>query len=829
MNTSAIATSTERNRLPRMTLPFQRLCWKETLQIAPLALLLTAINGGLHLFPIGINDADQTGFHFLLIQLMPCLFASGLGALLISLEKEQRTIGWLSSLPIAPSQILRSKLLIGLAGLALFWVACLLIALVAERGLPREWFSPKEAGNSLPLAVLNSIFLALLGIATAWRWQSPLVALVMIVPLATAAQMTILAIQALSPEIRLPDYLIGIFYVLFSGVAWWYGWRSGQAYLASKRPGLMWQEKLKRFERTGSRGNLLSANPQGVVPTLVWQFTIQNRMILIAIIAMFLLPAIVLMIRAAAEDASVVAIPTWLVVSWLGASVFQSDSVHQRVRFLAERGVAPRTVWWTRQFVPLGLISIGTVVAAILIWALPSNNPQYSGNQGYKSYPLMLIGVPAGLLAHATAQWLGQLIRSPIVSLLLAPAVTLGVGAYLVFAIFVTGAPYWIVLCPIVIAFIATRVMTQPWMDGRMGWKYWLSHGAFLLVAALIPALPLQLTLLTYPGMPSGEMRKILAHARNHPIMTDPAEVVLPARQPSNLESQDLVAMQMMPGMDEAGSTDGGEAGTADAAAAIENQGLDGGELATGAAKGSEEGLADQQPALGFVEQIQQNVANIDAQLASLPGSIRWSPAIGFLSAEAFLTRAQLDLAPANELSKERFQAAVRALTRAVKRLRMSWRLVDQAFADRLEVWMYQQVKSKDGRALLGEANWSEVTAILADKAGRMAARKTAIVQSYFSSYNQELGGMTMRLSSGLPGWRGLIANNRRLARVSWLLLEYLESKDESEANQRFAEVASLWGYPTNRLSQVGLGIEQWPQVPGRAWFGEWENYRPEP
>ena len=61
---------------------------------------------------------------------------------------------------------------------------------------------------------------------------------------------------------------------------------------------------------------------------------------------------------------------------------------------------------------------------------------------------------------------------------------------------------------------------------------------------------------------------------------------------------------------------------------------------------------------------------------------------------------------------------------------------------------------------------------------------------------------------------------------VALLLLRYLESKDQSEADRRFAEVASAWGLPANRNRQGGLSLETGFQIPGQNWFGDWEDNR---
>jgi hypothetical protein len=77
MSSSANTTASVPTGFPYVTLAFQRLCWKEARQIAPLAIALLAINTVLHLLPVSSSEAEVRGLHILLLNLMPCLFASG--------------------------------------------------------------------------------------------------------------------------------------------------------------------------------------------------------------------------------------------------------------------------------------------------------------------------------------------------------------------------------------------------------------------------------------------------------------------------------------------------------------------------------------------------------------------------------------------------------------------------------------------------------------------------------------------------------------------------------------------------------------------------------
>jgi hypothetical protein len=57
----------------------------------------------------------------------------------------------------------------------------------------------------------------------------------------------------------------------------------------------------------------------------------------------------------------------FLATSWLGVLAFHGDLLHQRIRFLAERGVSPGKVWATRHAVPLSLLAVLLVVVLGLV------------------------------------------------------------------------------------------------------------------------------------------------------------------------------------------------------------------------------------------------------------------------------------------------------------------------------------------------------------------------------------------------------------------------------------------------------------------------------
>ena len=116
----------------------QRLWWKEMWQLIPLMVML--LIGGLatsfSIFATRNNFFNSVPLvTYILVVGIPTLFAAGVGALSISHEKETRTIGWISQLPISSNDLQRVKLQVGLLLLVVIWACSLLLGLgVAKLG-----------------------------------------------------------------------------------------------------------------------------------------------------------------------------------------------------------------------------------------------------------------------------------------------------------------------------------------------------------------------------------------------------------------------------------------------------------------------------------------------------------------------------------------------------------------------------------------------------------------------------------------------------------------------------------------------------------------------
>ncbi len=168
-----------------------RLFWKEFRQVLPLLWALLAVGTLLQLIGAiqsAINpSASGSGLHQIALVLMPSLFAVGAGAMLVSQEKELRTLQWLSSLPIPTKQIVWTKFLCGLVGLLLCWAGSCLIAfaLCPECVRRSNQLLFLLLGERLGNAVLHQLTFSF-GCKYGHRWifKSAWVALVMMVPIA---------------------------------------------------------------------------------------------------------------------------------------------------------------------------------------------------------------------------------------------------------------------------------------------------------------------------------------------------------------------------------------------------------------------------------------------------------------------------------------------------------------------------------------------------------------------------------------------------------------------------------------------------------------------
>ena len=101
--------------------------------------------------------------------MFPLLFAIGAGPMLVSQEKEQGTLGWISSLPVRPRSIVMSKLIVCILGLVLSWIVSIgLTWLFAPSFLASTSVQNANIGHW----IASTFALLSLGFALAWMFST---------------------------------------------------------------------------------------------------------------------------------------------------------------------------------------------------------------------------------------------------------------------------------------------------------------------------------------------------------------------------------------------------------------------------------------------------------------------------------------------------------------------------------------------------------------------------------------------------------------------------------------------------------------------------------
>jgi hypothetical protein len=820
-----------------------RLWWKELRQLLPLLTLLPILGMLFLLFgwlAHGGHVAESLIVGAGLISLaMPGLFAAGVGALSVGYEKEQRTIGWLSSLPISPDRIIRVKLGAAFLGLLALWLVGGIFFSLSSR-FNEDALTMEASWFSWPL---HTLFVLLAGFALAWRSRSGLVAILLIVPVAALPLLLANAIDAVR-HWRFdfhhdPEVLTLVFSQVLLGVlAWWLTIRWGHSSLSPESVTTSrfafrwpWRETYRTPQRQAGYGAVTSPTA-----AMVWQFLNQSRGLLSGVTALLALALawFALTERGQVEPAPWPIFLTILGISWLGVSVFQSDSVGQRIRFLADRGIAPGLVWFTRQMAPAALLAAFLLVILLVryLTGVVAFDELLSAADGW---PLMIAGV---VMMYVVSQWVAQLLPSPIVSAIVAPTTTMLGFAYAAFSQLQLGTPIWLLLAVLFIPLVATRAMTRRWMDRRFGPSYWVTHAGFLVAMLLLPAVPILIIIAKQPGMPSDVARELAAavdSSRYAAITVQPLELVLGKQEDPGLSLD-------MPSPDaDAGFSMGGSA--AEATKPTKNV---------------------PEPAASWLEQWSADLESIRQQLDASTGPISASSArvLEYLRGIATLTRMSLErsaegaeasqaagTALADPDSAARLHAeSIRLLAEIGGRLRLSHRLIDQDSADLVDIWLLTEWQRPGVRERLGETLDRSTTQSLADRVGRQRARERAIAISWaefnrarhpqFGYLTNQLGGYDLGSVSGSQAAQGAWLVNRRIGHAVSELWQWARVGAAGTTPERLRRVAEAWGQPPLKYGVGELGshfraddLDRFRHrgfsalsAVGSQWFADWER-----
>ncbi|EMB19033.1 ABC-2 transporter permease [Rhodopirellula europaea] len=711
---------------------WQGLLWKEAKQVIPLIGMLLGVSALLFIVWAATSrqlnvTLQATGDIVPLI--MPALFAAGAGAILISHEKETRSLNWLASLPIPIRPIVMTKFVVAFAGLMLMWLGCWLLGILA--GL--------DGGNGGPLAelkqihpafwFLHSIYVLLCGFYTAWRNKNAFPALVWIIPLALLPFLVVEIWHAMPfigssqyADVTQKTWVMGIVTALAIPIAGWFAYRAGRRELQADEP-----------ERLLGRDGLHSADawrpPETSAPSelpfrnsltsLVWQTIHSSRWMSIGLSVPLLAGALAWLVLTnhlgQISSWLMVAIQvsiglSLLAVSWLGVAVFTGDGSSGRLKFLADRGVSPHRAWVGRHWFGVSLLCgislLILVVQAIL--GTPLSPDAYDRPAVPEVSLLTILAVFA--VVYGVSQWTSQLVPMLAASAFLAPVLSLVALAMLINAGVGNGVRLGWLLLIAVLPFAATWWTMHDFMDGRRGWKYWSTMVVAGLLFSLLPSLPVWIAKSQFPRMPKERV----------------AELLPEARRLSKASSMNFASMRM---------------GDLDLRDDFSNR----------------LGEVDGETAVQRFHQ--RNYASPDTWMVI--GNQDDTP----LRADTWIIQNSLEMASftklrwkqnPSETSKEELAAFIDRLTTAARRLRLSVRWFDQEMADYVEEWLVNNLSDKAMQPLQSEPFFRRAAEQVAAFDDRQSARRRALLVSWH---------VDLELSEHSQ-WYGVSANDDWFARV---------------------------------------------------------------
>jgi len=658
------------------------LLFKEAKQLAPLVIALCACGFVLQLLGCFVREGGRDDVHGGALLMVPLLFAIGAGPMLVSQEKEQRTLSWMGSLPIGPRSIVLSKLIVCVLGLVLSWVVS-----IAFTSVPSFFNSWSFGKIDLLYWVSGTFALLSTGFALAWVFSTAISSLIALA--VTSFVMTILGRIVLNGLIynethdRLFEMVgLGAFGLLVSLAAVFCGQRAFVAGAATESI-FSWKRWQPRRLSQQVHPTLWTQSPSS---SLIWQISRQNNflwsgLLLIAVMSGCLFLCFTLNNPSDADLFLSVLLPVGLALSWLGASVFGSDSYRDRINFLAQRGVAPGLIWWTRMILPLGsIVLLGLLILSFGHLGLGTQTPPHW---------FVWEGVVGVLMIFAFTKWFSQWTRSTLIGFCVAPAVAAMVVGYQGFVIQFLQAPLWVLLPSIAVAMLATRIMLCPWMDGRFDLRYWIGHGTLLLVALGIPLIPFLYTWATYPDMSPAMKRSLVAEVEAY-------------QQSPRLPEVDLVSNRRSL------ANDDGTVDPKDIAKSVGDR-LDAMELELSEIKGP----------------------------IGIPGNRIAIKSADLMSLRMDAMASSKDPSDREQADRQRYRRVVLILDDLVRHLRLSERIQEQDYADGIERWLVSELKKPGRQQVFTNQQYARIVAGLADQDARHQARRRAIVMAWNESRTQ--------------------------------------------------------------------------------------------
>ena len=797
------------------------LVWKELRQIAPLFWAVLGLGGGLNLLMITLYLFTSPGgsgvispYSFIV---MPIIFATGVGVLLVSVEKENRTLQWLQGMPVSSAQIAKTKLMVALVSLAAVWAISLLmlwlfrIVFQGQTGITKPELDSLSESYFYPILFPTvSFFLGFAGLALAWRVSSPIYALLLLVPV-TGFVWIITELFKFSSRPLFAETLDSSSGGWGISVASWavgmvaaavYGWLASQRDLAARTASAPWLSLL------GESTKSTVAPPQWwrweSVPqnsALLWQSARQNwlpwSMLTIVFFVGVWMCGVIPQIGGYNDDLSLrdfdryastllaLLLGTYM-GSALGSLVFQENNVANRIRFFADRGVSPTRVWISRHWIPLVILLVATSWRSIA-------SRSFAYWEGFDSQVILADSICFFLAAlgfYALCQWWSQCIPSPLLSAITSPLIAGIFIAYGLFALLMFEAPIWLLGVSLTLLGVATWSQMKAWMDRAFDWRFFGGHAAWLLMAMVIPLLPGIWTMLNTRGM-DPNIRTALETTWKEGSESDDSKLGsrMHLIQRNFSESQTIDKVQKR----------------------FEN---------------NEEIRAE------YLRYLQS-----DEDRAVLLG-LRSSDLVRFCLAE--LSRSQSEVASdASDVRVATYRSIVNGIYELIRQFRLTGSLMAQDHSEILEIALLRECKATSAREWLGDDLLRKIVVFLADSDSRDKARKYKLSRAWktqaqyqranwFTDWGYDFGGYSLPFTTKIPSFPGMLRKSCERDELAAKLWKLINSTFPNEVTALRKEID-----PTGRIDQVSDWFEATAYIntrdtlysyPGSHWRGNWET-----
>ena len=469
----------------------RRLMWKESVEMWPLG---AATMLGVVMFQVLVayfgkqlmgTRVDFTSLQSIGIKL-PLIFGGAVSAAMFNREEDRKTLGFLQSLPMSAGEFYVGKVVpvIGWTMLLLAFGSASAWTVVRLFGEMTATRVPVSSQNGFLLTLASVGVVLILGVTCSLTFKDIFASLAV-----TAAATLACAIAA----VAVIDSFSG-----HSGVNWLAIFLFG---LPLSLLGFHHRLASRLLYRSGdtplfsSRRVAESRDSRSLGRRLAWQHLLHVRRVAIAVFLWAFALACFVFVESPRTDQNIVinVLLVLICATLLSAQTFSVDQSRQGYRFLADRGVRPSTVWWSRICVSALLVVIA--VAPCLTFGMISVDalnalPPGSFRAGI-SQSTVLGGLGSALLllpilSFAVGQFYSQRVASPVLNLFCSSGTITPLAAWLVI-VSVLGVPAIIHCLPLVAALVLASWLYMPnWLLGKRSWRYSWSSFAIPCLAVLV-------------------------------------------------------------------------------------------------------------------------------------------------------------------------------------------------------------------------------------------------------------------------------------------------------------------------------------------------------